>query len=402
MLTGDLERAFGRRSPARQNYERAAQILEKLVADHPRVANYRADLASCHEVLGLLARLQGRIAESDEALKRSLALREELVAEFSTRPGLRLELASAYRELASKVYADQPPLAQANLNRALDVLKRLVADYPGIPAYEEQLARVHMNVADLHWQLGQNERAEEASRAALAALEQLAVRFPSSPLYRERLVECYRDSVPRLMAAGRTEEARQACQRVIAHQTSLIAEFDAVPRHHEQLAAFLVNCPFAGLRDDLLAVKSAQRAVELQPKSGEAWKTLGAAIYRAGKWSEATQALNKSLELVPGPKGTNQFYLAMAHWQLAAPAPAESAPAEAAPLGRRYPRKCRTGIASKPGKFYEQAVEWMKDNPRGGDGASRLQAEAAELLGKQSVGDSPSDQPRNQDGDNSP
>jgi serine/threonine protein kinase/tetratricopeptide (TPR) repeat protein len=390
VLTGDLARAFGRRSEARKNYERAAQILEKLVADHPRVANYRADLASCHEVLGLLARLQGRIGESDEALKRSLALREQLVAEFSTRPGLRVELAAAYRELASKVYADQLPLAQANLNRALDVLKRLVADYPGIPAYEEQLARVHMNVADLHWQLGQNKRAEEASRAALTALEQLAVRYPNSPLYRERLVECYRGAVPRLITAGRTDEARQACQRIIADQTSLAAEFGEVPRHHEQLAAFLVNCPFPELRDEAQAVKSAQRAVELQPQSGDDWKTLGAALYRAGKWNEAIEALTRSLELAPGPKGVNQLYLAMAHWQLAAQSPVEPVPA-----GPALTSEMQDWHRQQAQKFYEAAAEWMKANPRGGEGARRLQAEAAELLGKQSVGDSASDRPPN-------
>jgi hypothetical protein len=87
----------------------------------------------------------------------------------------------------------------------------------------------------------------------------------------------------------------------------------------------------------------------------------------------------------------------MAHWQLAAQAPPEAAPAEPA-----LSSEMQDWHRQQARQFYEQAVEWMKDNPRGADGASRLQAEAAELLGKQSVGDSPSDQPPNQDGDNSP
>jgi tetratricopeptide (TPR) repeat protein len=387
VLTGDLARAFSRRSEARQHYEQAARILEKLVAEHPRVANFRADLASCQEVLGLLARLEGRIAESDAALQRSLALREELVAEFPTRPGLRLELAIAYRELATSVYAQELTLALTNLDRALDVLKRPAADYPGIPAYEEQLALVQMCRADLHWQLADYEHAEEASQTALAAFEQLVSRFPDSPHYRERLVLCYLDLLPRLLAAGRSAEARETCERIMTIHGSLAGEFDAVPRYHEQFAWFLVTCPFVELRDAAQAVSSARRAVELRPASGEYWKVLGAALYRAGNWSEACDALNKSLELSPGPQGANQLFLAMAHWQLAQlPPDAQSETPDEQVWHRNQARQ-----------LYEQAIAWIRANPPGSEGLHRLKAEASGLLGMRSVKESISDQPAIQD-----
>jgi tetratricopeptide (TPR) repeat protein len=320
-----------------------------------------------------------------------------LVAEFPTRPGLRLEQASAYRELASKVYADQPTLAQTNLNRALDVLQRLVADYPGIPVYEEQLARVHMSLADVYWQLGQNQQAEEASRTASSGFEQLAVRFPGSPHYRERLVEYDRDLLPRLLAAGRSEDARRVCQRIIANLTLLAGEFDAVPRYHEQLASFLVNCPIVELRDTPFAVKAGERAVALRPKSSESWETLGAALYRAGRWGDAVEALGKSVDLAPRPRRTNQIYLAMAHWQLADQLSEELALNDAA-RARQTPgwhRKQATEI-------YEQALEWLSANRPDGEGTSPLQAEAAELLGVRSDGHSASNIPPSQDRGNLP
>jgi serine/threonine protein kinase/tetratricopeptide (TPR) repeat protein len=377
VLTGDLQRSLGERNEAITSYERATQILETLVQDYPRVANYRADLASCHEVLGLLARLKGRIAESDQALQRSLVLREGLATEFRERPGLRMELASAYRELGTKVYADQPPLALENLNKALGVLRQLAADHPGIPAYEEQLARVQMSLAALHAQAGQMETAEEASREALSLLGRLAERFPASPHYCERLMEYYRELHPRLAAAGRAANAQRAYEQIIALQKSLADDFGDVARYHEQLAWTLVICPYEALRDEPRAVEAAKRGVELQPNSGNYWRTLGGAHYRAAAaepgaadWQPAIDALEKSLQLAPGPKGANRLLLAMSHWRLATHGNA-GAPLSAESQAEHW---------QQAQELFREAAKWIDKNDPAGDITGRLRAEAAALL----------------------
>ncbi len=378
VLTGDLQRSLGERNDATESYERATRILESLVRNHPRVANYRADLASCHEVLGLLARLEGDIAESDEALQRSLALREDLATEFRERPGLRMELASAYRELGTKVYADSPPLALANLEKALGVLRKLVADYPGIPAYEEQLARVQMSLAKLHAQRGEMETAAEASREALSLLERLAERFPASPHYRERLMEFYRDLYPRLAAGGRDQDAQQAYERIVALQKGLAADFGDIPRYQEQLAWTLVMCRYEGLHDASLAVEAAKRGVELQPTSGNYWKTLGGALYRAAAadpdsadWQAPIAALEKSLALPPGPKGANRLLLAMSHWQLASHGNA----------GIPLPPEVQAQHRQRAEDLYREAAAWIEQNEPAGKQVRRLREEAAAIMG---------------------
>ena len=74
---------------------------------------------------------------------------------------------------------------------------------------------------------------------------------------------------------------------------------------------------FPGSSDELVkkAVDWVKKVVELNPKKGYAWNTLGVARYRAGDWTGAIEALQKSEALSTGKfLGYNAFFLAMAHW----------------------------------------------------------------------------------------
>jgi tetratricopeptide (TPR) repeat protein len=86
---------------------------------------------------------------------------------------------------------------------------------------------------------------------------------------------------------------------------------------YNDLAWLLATCPYPQVRDPVQAVELAKKAVaaSVSYPSKEPWKTLGVAQYRAGNYSEAVTALEKSIQL-----GNNSpdgwFFLAMAHWQL--------------------------------------------------------------------------------------
>src|SRR5262249_47133440 len=69
-------------------------------------------------------------------------------------------------------------------------------------------------------------------------------------------------------------------------------------------------------RDPTRAVELAKIAVELTPKSGDSWNTLGVANYRAGDWQAAVEALQKSNTIRNDGGSSDFFFLAMAHWQL--------------------------------------------------------------------------------------
>ena len=92
------------------------------------------------------------------------------------------------------------------------------------------------------------------------------------------------------------------------------------------------------------------------------WNTLGVALYRAGEWKEAVEALGKSMELSKGGDSFDWFFLAMTHWQL--------------------------GDRNHARTWYDRANEWMYKNQPKNDDLLQFRAEASALLG---VTDLPAD-----------
>src|SRR5262249_48959926 len=125
---------------------------------------------------------------------------------------------------------------------------------------------------------------------------------------------------------GRYEEARYDYRKALeltpnnAGELNNLAWLLATHRQEEQ-------------RDPPRAVELARKAVELAPKEGAYWNTLGVAHYRVGEWKEALAALEKSMELRQGGDAFDWFFLAMARWQ--------------------------RGEKDEARKWYEEAAEWM-------------------------------------------
>ncbi len=126
-------------------------------------------------------------------------------------------------------------------------------------------------------------------------------------------------------------------------------------------AWYLTNCSNLKFRDLPRAIELAEKAVEVAPKRGDNWNTLGVAHYRAGDWKAAVEALEQSRECHNGGDGYDFFFLAMASWQL--------------------------GKKNDALKWYEQAVQWIEKNndvlaknPRTTEELRSFRAEAVELL----------------------
>jgi eukaryotic-like serine/threonine-protein kinase len=125
----------------------------------------------------------------------------------------------------------------------------------------------------------------------------------------------------RYSSAGRPSDSLAANRWGLAIAERLAAEFPAEPAYQRllafgdnNLAWLLATCPDATVQDPARAVELARHAVQLEPKSGMYWNTLGTALHRAGDWSGAIGALRKSNELDASTVlGFNAYFLAMAH-----------------------------------------------------------------------------------------
>jgi len=114
-------------------------------------------------------------------------------------------------------------------------------------------------------------------------------------------------------------QANRRLARFAQARTDYTTVLKLAPRNAgaaNELAWLLATCPNAKLRAPAEAVELAEKAVQLAPKDGNFWQTLGVAHYRAGDCKAAIGALDKSKELRQGGDAFDWLFLAMAHRKL--------------------------------------------------------------------------------------
>jgi tetratricopeptide (TPR) repeat protein len=130
------------------------------------------------------------------------------------------------------------------------------------------------------------------------------------------------------------------------------------PKHalaHNNLADILANAADPKLRDPVQAVAEGKIAIDLDPKAGVAWTTLGEAYYRTGQWQEAIAAMDEALVLFKSGNSEIFFFLAMAHQ--------------------------RTGHKDEAQKWYDKGIAWMDKHAPKDPTLLRYRSEAASVLG---------------------
>jgi WD40 repeat protein/serine/threonine protein kinase/tetratricopeptide (TPR) repeat protein len=275
-------------------------------------------------------------------------------------------------------------------------LALLANAFPNEPAYPDNLARIHHDLAHQMQQAGRLDEAEDHFRQAISIWEELGAELPDRPIYREYTAWAYYYLGRLLTAGSHFQKAQDALRRSMAHWEKLVAGFvrvayyedrltdcqfhlaillaandrfgeaekvyrkllEHVPQSsagHNNLAWFLATCPEARFRDAARAIASATNAVKLTPGQGTYWNTLGVAQYRAGAYSAAVDALQKSIDLRHGGDAFDFLFLAASHWQL--------------------------GNKDEARAWYDRGLMWMKENPSQDEELQRLRVEASESLG---------------------
>jgi tetratricopeptide (TPR) repeat protein len=250
---------------------------------------------------------------------------------------------------------------------ARDLLDQAIAAYEEALRLDERLAQAHTNLGLVLAERGQPDRGIAACRKAIDLEPEFACYYHNlgralmmkgddeaaiGPLKESTRLEPihgmhYVDLALALQKERRFEEARDA----------FVGALKITPNHPglcNALAWLLATCPQAELRDPARAIKLARKAMELAPKSGNSWSTLGAAEYRLGNSKEAVAALDKSIEMRSGGHGFDYFFLAMAHREM--------------------------GNDGKAREAYDRAVRWMDENAPDDENLRRLRAEAERLL----------------------
>ena len=99
-----------------------------------------------------------------------------------------------------------------------------------------------------------------------------------------------------------------------------------------------------------LAIELAEKGLTIDEDSGPLLTALGVAYYRAGRWKEAVETLNKVSNSAGDTEGVAPFFLAMAHWKL--------------------------DDKQEARKLFHEATKWMKENRPDDADLIRFHAEA--------------------------
>jgi tetratricopeptide (TPR) repeat protein len=174
--------------------------------------------------------------------------------------------------------------------------------------------------------VGQVDDSVVAFREALVIRDELAAGSPDDDHFRELAIA--RDGLSRALAeSGRTAEAIEERRHALQIWEILASNHpkDVEYRDHRvntlnDLAWLLATDPGPdpSTRDPARAVALAEEAIRISPDHDASWNTLGVARYRAGDWTGAIEALERSALSSPDELGTafDHYFLAMAWCQL--------------------------------------------------------------------------------------
>src|SRR5262249_10240690 len=152
--------------------------------------------------------------------------------------------------------------------QATTLWKELSDEEPGSEWYRRERAYFSLGLARLLQAAGRSEAAVECCRTSVRLNEQLSLDFPDR--YVERLRYARNALIAVLCSLGRDEEAEEFLRNGSPSADEL--------NNH---AWTIVGRPDPSAGATRLAIRMAQRAVELNPDKGHHWNTLGVAHYRA-------------------------------------------------------------------------------------------------------------------------
>ncbi|HTM52325.1 MAG TPA: tetratricopeptide repeat protein [Bryobacteraceae bacterium] len=215
-------------------------------------------------------------------------------------------LASAI--LSAGLWAQSPELASARNRQDRASLEKLAAaagvaaqKAPGDAAAQYQAALANSYLAEVAQELRDKGAVKQAAEAGIQAGERAVALQPERAEYHRLLGTLYGQIVPVNVLAGLKygKKAQEAIAAALQRDPKLAAAYVS-----RGVGNYYLPSAFGGGVD--LAIRDFQKAIELDPKSDEAYLWLGLAMRKSGRNSEARSAFTKSLELNPNRVWTKQ------------------------------------------------------------------------------------------------
>jgi serine/threonine protein kinase len=266
---GFIRRRLGEFKEAEEALKKALAIRSKLVADFPREPAHRRSLATTHAHLFLVYEPTGRLKEAHQALNTALTLRQKLVKEFPGEVAYRRDLASNWINVGTfRLRVNGPREAEPAYGEAIALLKNLIREEPKNLEHRYALAVTLGNLGNVLGNLGRPADATKALLEAQPVLEQLIKQDPEEL----EAVTAYARNLNYLgrlyWFMRRPRDAEPPWREGLAIQRKLTHQYPTIPAYRRELAIALNNLAglYAGTNRAGAAEPLYREALALQEK----------------------------------------------------------------------------------------------------------------------------------------
>ncbi len=204
-----------------ETMDQAVKILRKLVDEHPDVPDYRYDLSQTYMIQGTLLPFSPEAADPNArqrcrtTLEKALAISEELVAEQPNVPDYAVSQVHIRLRLAGLLWQSDPAGAEAHLRKALDLQSVLVRRFPGTSPYCFWKGVIQDFLAGLLQEHGKLPEARAMREGSIASLKAAVERDPNAPI-RGALAHNYMRLADLLRSMGEEKAAAEAVRQAEA------------------------------------------------------------------------------------------------------------------------------------------------------------------------------------------
>jgi serine/threonine protein kinase len=221
-------------------------------------------------------------------------------------------------KLEERRWAQRPEFTELRRELAeqgVEFLQSFLDDTSTDPSVRLETGRAYVVLATVYTLQKHEERARDAYAKSIALFQKLVAERPRHAPYRHELALSHNLLGIAWHESGHAAKSRVELERAVAEYREAI-RLKGESCSTNDLAWLLATCPDKKMRNPTEAVALAKEALKQNPRCWGVWNTLGVALYRAGSWKAAVEALMKSMELSGGGHSTDWFFLAMAYWKL--------------------------------------------------------------------------------------
>ncbi|MCA9178300.1 MAG: serine/threonine protein kinase [Planctomycetales bacterium] len=216
-----------------QSHRSAMAVLQRLSERDPSPEHDLVLARSYRDIAAVLLHRR-RTSDAIEASDKAIDLLERLVKEHPQVPIYKYELMRMLARRDSRYWSEDLELGEQRLRRALRLCEELEADHPSIPEYSSRRAYAHYKLAGVLIRRDNRQLALEHYRKSVDLQRTQVERYADQPLYRLFLAIASRELGEQLLEDGELKDAVNVLESSLAVSKQMHEQFTA--RHNKFVA----------------------------------------------------------------------------------------------------------------------------------------------------------------------